>query len=134
MSLNREIPPVEAVKDDRARFALSAIKEQLEGLTGRRGLDEDRAVTVKDLVAAGLIELDNRGNVVRKDEDEQVDFKDQSLKTLETIIDIITTVDLPDPDIGIWSNAKQTAQNQLINEIKAKVNELIDSIRNGLFQ
>lgn len=132
MSTNREIPAVEAVKDDRARFALSAIKEQLETITGRRGTALDRGLTVRDLTQAGLIECDQRGNVVKKEEDDQVAFKDQSLKTLETIITAIATADVG--AAGAYSIPYQNLQTDLLNECKAKLNELIAAIRNGKFQ
>jgi hypothetical protein len=133
MANKRQIPPVERVTDDQARVALSALKERVEDMDGVRGGNMTTAVTKKDLVDAGLVEIDNRGTLTKREEDEQVPFKDQSLKTLASNIDLIATANVGIAP-GVYNQFYQQQQTDLLNECKAKINELIDAIRTGKFQ
>ena len=133
MSNKRQIPPVETVVDPRARTALSAVKEQLETLGGIRGNNTDRALTVGDLVTAGLIQCDSKGTVVKKEEDTQVKIQDQSLLDLESSIVAIATVDVGAAP-ALYLQAYAQSQTDLLNEIKAKVNEIIADIKTGKFK
>lgn len=134
MAKKRQIPPVERVRDDQARAALSAIKERLEDLDDIRGEKSTSALISQDLVDAGLIEIDKRGTIIKKEEDEQVQFKNQDLLQVDDSVAKITTADLPDPELGPLTPAKATAQNQLINELKSTVNDIIDTLKTGQFQ
>lgn len=133
MAKKRQIPPVERVEDDQARFALSALKERLEDMDGIRGEQGTTVTTKQDLVNAGLVEIDSQGILSKKIEDEQVAFKDQTLLSLESSLVAITTVDVGIAG-GIYTAVYAQQQTDLINECKAKINEVIATIRVGLFK
>ena len=134
MTEKRQIPPVERVKDDRTRSALSAIKERLEVLDNIRGSRETSALTVQDGIDVGLIQLDQRtGIITKREEDEQLSFQDQTLRSLINNIDLITTADVGAAPVA-YSQVYADSQTTLINVNKAKINELIQNLRNGLFR
>lgn len=55
------IPALAGISDPATRSALAAIKEILEVRDGRRGQKEDRFVTLRELVAAGIADAGNIG-------------------------------------------------------------------------
>jgi hypothetical protein len=132
MSTKRQIPPVERVTDDNARFALSALKERLEDLDGIRGSQGTTAVTVQELVDTGLVGIDRNGSIFKREEDEQVPLKDQNLLTAETNIDPIVLADVGTAPVA-YSDTYANQQTALLNECKRACNELIASLRNGQF-
>ena len=60
----RAIPAVDNIPDNKIRQTLEALRETSDILTGIRGEFEERALTIADLIEAGVIEND-RGTLVR---------------------------------------------------------------------